>query len=187
MGAEGGLEQCLGGPVPPIKVYIYNRGWGYTDASGITAWPRAFEALADGGSQLDAGARPGMLSAGGDAGMCPCALAGLEAKGLGCSSCSSEKWVLGEGFAHPLPLKTADLKLFLVTVASPLLFPAPHLLGLFLLVLELKRVFKKKKKNSTNMFAVVSNWELRTEIRSETRLCSALGSAGCVEHPRYPV
>lgn len=50
--------------------------------------------------------------------------------------------------------------------------------GLFLLVLDLKRVLKK---NSASVFAVVSNWELKPKVRSETRMRSALGSAGSGE------
>lgn len=59
---------------------------------------------------------------------------------------SGEDWVLWGRFAHPLPLKTAGLRLLLLVVVSPLLFLAPGLLGWFLLGLELKRAFKKKKK-----------------------------------------
>lgn len=49
---------------------IYNRSWSYSGVSGITAWPRAFEVLADGLSRLNLGARPGTLGAGGDTWIC---------------------------------------------------------------------------------------------------------------------
>ena len=83
---------------------IYNHGRGYTGVSGITAWPRAFEALADGLSQLNLGACSGMLSTGGDAWMCLRTLAGLKVKGLRFSSRSSEKRVLWRGIcSFPAP------------------------------------------------------------------------------------
>lgn len=85
----------------------------------IAAWPQALEALADGLSQQNLGTCLGMLRTGGDVGMCLHALAGLGVEGLLFSSCSSEKWVLWWGFAHPLPLKS-DLKLLLVVVVFPL-------------------------------------------------------------------
>lgn len=145
-----------------------SHSWGHLGVSGITAWPWALGALPDCLSQLGLGAHPGMLGAGREAGMCQGGCGSFPVR-IGCS---------GVGFAHPLPLKQHNSNLLLVFV-SPFLFPT--ILSLFPLGLDLKRAVKIRK-NSTNVFPAVSNWELNPKTGSEQG-CAALSSAGNQGHP----
>lgn len=116
-------------------------------------------------SQLDPGAHPGMLRAGGEAWMCQ--------QGWGCSS--PGKIGCSGGVFAP---QTAQLEAALCGC-----FPAlvPNLLSLFLFGSDLKRAVPMRK-NSTNVFSAGSNWELNPKIGSEQGR-AALSSAGNQEHP----
>lgn len=152
--------------MPPLGVCKPQLGsprcqWHHCLALGTGSTPRLSEPAGPWSSPRDAECRKGGWDVPG---------------GLWFFSC--ENWVLWGGICSSPAPKTAQLK-----PAFGVCFPlsVPNLLSLFPLGLDLKRAVKIRK-NSTNVFPAVSNWELNPKTGSEQG-CAALSSAGNQGHP----
>lgn len=156
----------MGGPVPPLGVYKPWLGsprcqWHPCLALGTGSTPGLSEPAGSRSSPRDAECREGGQDVPG---------------GLGLLF-SCENWVLWGGICSSPALKTTQLEAAFGGCFPPSI---PTLLNLFLLGLDLKRVVEIRK-NSTNVFSAVSNWELNPKAGSEQG-CATLSSAGNQEH-----